>query len=146
MMKKNIFIGSMLLITVVIVGVTILPLGCIDNSDKNGPTIMEVTQENSSETIELGPGDQIRVSLEENPTTGFQWNMSSTDGLNLIDDQYVMDEHEEGMVGVGGTHFWTFEISGTQTQQITAVYKRPWENMTGEEQRFELTVKILITE
>ena len=160
-MKKT----SGILLIIWIVAVAILTAGCTDNSsgiEDNGgadvpggqdapandvpalePITSVYTEDNNTGTARALKGDTIIMELKENPTTGYSWNLSASSGLSLVDDKYVQDPAKEGMAGVGGVHVWTFDVIEDGVQKISAVYKRPWEDITGEEDTFELTVHVV---
>jgi len=92
-------------------------------------------------SMELKTSDTFYVKLNENPTTGFSWQMNTTDGLAVVSDEYIAPDTE--LVGAGGVHEWEIQAVATGTQQVTAVYMRSWENATGDEQRFEFTVEVV---
>ena len=92
-------------------------------------------------SMELKTGETFHIKLNENPTTGFSWQMNTTDGLAVISDEYVAPDTE--LVGAGGVHEWEIQAVAAGTQHITAVYKRSWEDETGDEQRFEFTVEVV---
>lgn len=110
------------------------------------PMISVYTEDNSTSTVRAVKGDTIIISLEENPTTGYSWNISASPGLSMVDDEYVQDPADEGIVGAGGVHNWTFEVVEEGIQNISAVYKRPWEDITGSEKTFELNVDVVSQE
>jgi inhibitor of cysteine peptidase len=60
-----------------------------------------------------------------------------------VNDEYVPTPETVGLMGAGGTHNWILK-SGNETgkQQFNAIYKRPWENVTGTEQTFVLHVMV----
>lgn len=84
---------------------------------------------NSTVKISLG-GDTIMVSLAENPTTGYSWNASVTKGLSIVNDTYLPGSQSQTMVGAGGTHSWILNGTAAGMQKFSAVYMRPWENVT----------------
>lgn len=100
------------------------------NESANGSTI----------TVAQG-GETFGIRLNENPTTGFSWNATVTPGLIMVSDGYEPNPETAGLMGAGGTHYWILR-SGNQAgeQQFSAMYKRPWENVTGSEQTFVLHV------
>ncbi len=95
----------------------------------------------SGRTVPLGVGQGLTIRLPENPTTGYAWNASVTDGLLIVDSAYTPDPHPTNMVGVGGTRTWTVRGVRAGTQQFDAVYVRPFdpELPAGE---FNLTVQV----
>lgn len=99
------------------------------------------TEYNNGSTVELETGDTFQIKLNENPTTGYQWTVETTGGLEIMSDNYTSSAGP-GLVGAGGIHEWDIKATASGTQQVTAVYSRPWENLTGSEQRFVLTVQV----
>ena len=99
------------------------------------------TANGTSVKIPLGSGGLI-VRLSENPSTGYSWNATVTSGLTIIDDAYEADPQSQGMVGAGGTHFWIVAGTAEGEQKFSAIYMRPWENVTGSEQTFVLNVLV----
>ncbi|HJJ32052.1 MAG TPA: protease inhibitor I42 family protein [Methanocorpusculum sp.] len=79
------------------------------------------------DTFSINPtaGDYVKISVRGNPTTGYTWKASG-DGLT-IKDTYVVDEHEEGMVGVGGTYYWYVTADKAGTYTFKAEEARSWE-------------------
>jgi inhibitor of cysteine peptidase len=67
--------------------------GITDNSGVSIGTMSNVTQhfsENESQSTAYAIiGDTIIVTLQENPTTGYSWNMTYSEGLKLKEDVYA---------------------------------------------------------
>ncbi|WP_407356456.1 protease inhibitor I42 family protein [Methanolobus sp. WCC5] len=106
--------------------------------------ITNTYSENDSQSIAHAIRDDIIIiKLRENPSTGYSWNMTYSEGLELKDDSYEQEAGTEGLVGAGGVHQWTFEVTDTGEQTISAVYMRPWEEVTGTEETFEMNIIVL---
>ena len=101
--------------------------------------VMEFTESDDGKTVSMQVGSEFRVSLDGNPTTGYSWNATLSEGLELLDSNFTTAEQPPGMVGVGGIFFWDVRASGKGTQEFSAIYMRPWENVTGEEDTFSMT-------
>lgn len=99
------------------------------------------TANGSTVKIPLGSGGLV-VRLAENPSTGYSWNATVTSGLTIVGDAYEPDPQSPGMVGAGGTHFWILSGTAAGEQKFSAVYMRPWENVTGSEETFVLNVLV----
>jgi inhibitor of cysteine peptidase len=84
----------------------------------------------------------ITVKLQENPTTGFQWNLTTTPGLQIVKDTYVPSDTTGKLVGSGGTHIWDISTVAIGEQKIQAVNKRSWEPTSGNETAFSLTIVV----
>jgi inhibitor of cysteine peptidase len=82
------------------------------------------------------------VQLRENPTTGYMWNVTVTKGLAITNDSYQMDSQAPNMTGVGGTHSWNVKALQKGNQTFSGIYKRPWENTTGNETGYVLNVLV----
>ena len=94
----------------------------------------------NGKTISMKGGEAILVALDENPTTGYSWNVTASPGLKIVEDKYIAPQ--PGLMGAGGAHQWQIHATGTGTMQFDAVYKRPWEATTGNESTFHLTINV----
>ena len=101
-----------------------------------------VTEEQNGATINVNTGAIITVRLPENPTTGFTWNLTTTPGLQIINDTYKPTYTTGKMVGSGGTHIWDISAVATGEQKIQGVYMRSWEAVSGNETDFSMTVVV----
>jgi len=90
-------------------------------------------ESNSDETNKIGPDSLIIIKLEENPTTGYHWEYSVTDRLSMLGETYDPSDTSGEVVGAGGTHIWLLYAFDTGTYTFNAVYKRPFEELTGDE-------------
>jgi inhibitor of cysteine peptidase len=94
---------------------------------------------NNGENHTIVQDSLIIITLEENPTTGYQWNISVTDRLSVLGETYEPSDTSGELVGAGGRHVWVLYAFDTGTYTFNAVYKRPWEELTGDEETFVLT-------
>ncbi|MFH1683276.1 MAG: protease inhibitor I42 family protein [Candidatus Margulisiibacteriota bacterium] len=78
-------------------------------------------------------GEEFTLTLESNPTTGYQWQLAKPLDekiVKLVSSKYEMEKPnntETGMVGVGGHEYWSFKAVGKGTTLIELKYIRPWE-------------------
>ena len=89
-------------------------------------------------TVQAETGTTFNVSLSENPTTGYTWNWTLTPGLELVNDTYAANE--SGLIGAGGVHTWVLKMTGNDTQTFSAIEKRSWEPVIGNETTYSLNV------
>lgn len=122
----------------------LLGAGCTSQPTEPGtPTAAEeyvFNETNYNETVTLPAGSEITISLDENPTTGFSWNVTSSVGLDYVNDTYIAPE--TGLVGAGGVHVWEYLAAEEGSAEFSAIYKRPWENKTGDETTFSMAFVI----
>jgi inhibitor of cysteine peptidase len=93
-------------------------------------------------TLNVKLDETVLISLPENQTTGYMWEVTNSTGLEILNDTYVMDASEEGMVGVGGVHEWTVKAVETGEQTFTAVMMHVADEPTGEEETYTLMVVV----
>ena len=135
--------------------IAVLFSGCIASGPQNqtaSPTPtgtavpvghLVVNESQNSATVSMNRSNLITVKLAENPSTGFQWNLTTTPGLRIIKDEYVPADTSGRVVGSGGTHSWDISTEMLGQQEINAVYKRSWEPTNGNESTFWM--KIVVT-
>jgi predicted secreted protein len=95
-----------------------------------------------------GSGDitqntRFAIVLAENPTTGYMWNATLSPGLELQSSDYRQDDAAPGMVGVGGTRTWVIVAKESGDQKFSALYRRSWENVTGNETEYTVTIRVV---
>ncbi len=101
-----------------------------------------VNESQNTAMVFMNQSKIITVRLAENPTTGFQWNLTTTPGLRITKDEYIPSDTSGKMVGSGGTHVWDISTEMPGQQEIRAVYKRSWEPLTGNESIFSMKIMV----
>lgn len=84
--------------------------------------------------------DFIFINLPENPTTGYMWDADATTGLYLKSDTY--NRPATMRMGAGGSHTWNYVVTGTGTQEFSAVYHQPWMPIEDDDRTYSLTFEI----
>jgi inhibitor of cysteine peptidase len=96
-----------------------------------------------ADTVNANVGDLIHLTLPENPSTGYSWQMTASDGVEQVSDNYIRGSNGSPvrpLVGAGGTHEWTYKVTKPGTQAISGIYKRPWESASAGEKTYTLNV------
>jgi inhibitor of cysteine peptidase len=77
-------------------------------------------------SVELGVGEDIEVSLPENPTAGFRWQIVQRGQpvVELLDEHFVPGLKATGQSGL---HVWKFRVIAQGAGAIELVYRRSWE-------------------
>ncbi|ABE52322.1 protease inhibitor I42 family protein [Methanococcoides burtonii] len=148
-MKRYTRMCILVLISIVAVTVAAFSMGCTDTGTTDDPLDVDDTvvsgtvfsEEANSSEISLKMGDSIVLKLNENPSTGYSWDLSLPEGIVLVKDEFVGPD--EPMPGAGGVHEWTLKASSEGNYQINAIYKMSWENVTGNEDTFTMNVVVL---
>ena len=123
--------------------VALTAVACSGDSDESAPTTAKeaVTTTTASGSdggkvitdsgpITLATGADATIELEANPTTGYQWELSTepdTSIVRVVSDEYTATTAEDGMVGVGGTQRVVLQGVAAGTTTIEMRYVRPWE-------------------
>ncbi|NOQ48239.1 MAG: hypothetical protein GQ576_03740, partial [Methanococcoides sp.] len=89
--------------------------------------------------IELAQGEWILIRLFESTADTYAWNMTLTDGLQVKKDKFT--PQSEG--SLYGKHEWKIEAIAAGEQNISAINMQPEGILTGYEQTFDLTVRVL---
>jgi len=81
----------------------------------------------------------INITLDSNPTTGYIWTVD-------FDYHFLMGGNESyrksrpELIGSGGQQIFTFTPIQPGKTIISAVYKRPWENIVADERTFSIII------
>ena len=105
------------------------------------------TKANSNNLFSVKKGQQFKLKLAGNPTTGYSWfllnleELTSSEFISNVDTNedgsaggYVPIEKEnengEPIVGAGGHFYFTFEAVAKTSEPISLLfsYQKPWES------------------
>ena len=135
----------------------ILLLGCIAGSgclgdgqettealkdvDPKTPSSMVYLFDESSngETITVMQDSLIQIKLEENLSAGYYWEYWADDALLIFGDTYDPSDHPGKFLGEPGTRMFELHASEPGTYTFNAVYRRPFEELTGDEDTVVIT-------
>jgi inhibitor of cysteine peptidase len=102
----------------------------------------------TGKVVEVAVGSLIKVALESNPTTGFEWELTEISDqtvLELVESKYRPGEGAEQdspVVGAGGTEIWSFKALKKGEATISMEYSQPWEGGIKTAKIFDITVII----
>jgi inhibitor of cysteine peptidase len=105
----------------------------------NGP-ILTLTEADTGSAVDLHPGDQFLVVLSGNPTTGYQWLVSSFSAQVLCQPEEPRFQQSSDLTGSGGSSHFLFEAAGTGQTTLHLVYRRPFEKGKRPARRFKVVV------
>jgi inhibitor of cysteine peptidase len=103
---------------------------------------IHLTAKDSSSTQVMQVGQELNVTLEANPTTGYQW---AVDGL--IPAQLTMPAQPKftassNAIGSGGTQVWTLAAKNAGKGTLKLKYWRSFEATTPPIRTFEVNVDV----
>lgn len=110
----------------------------------NLPVTM-ITQQDAGKSVTLGLGETVTISLDENPSTGFRWELEpGTDPtLELLSSEYLAAP--SARVGAGGRHLWTFKARKSGEVRLVLTRRRPWEKGEKDDsggEHFDVTIDV----
>ena len=112
---------------------------------KGAPELVALTEKDNGGTVRVVPGAKIRIQLNSNPTTGYSWALTGKPDEKVLKsdgNEYKVNDHPAGMVGVGGVDTWTFSALAAGKTELALAYARPWEKDKEPAQAFKLTVVV----
>jgi predicted secreted protein len=103
-------------------------------------------QKNITQSTEISVGDQIKVSLCSNASTGFVWQepeISDTGAISVVDKSFAAPEASAPqVVGAAGTDSITLKATAKGTSTVVLRYSQPWEGGISSEWTYTLTVTV----
>jgi inhibitor of cysteine peptidase len=87
--------------------------------------------------IKVNVGDNFKIELKSNPTTGYQWQLAEPlNNIELVSSRYIPPN--TNLVGAGGKEIWIFKAIKVGKTHISFKYLRPWESRQPEIQKIYL--------
>jgi inhibitor of cysteine peptidase len=103
---------------------------------------VQLTQADKSRAITVQPGDEIVITLPENPTTGYCWSIDQTDESVLISQTSTFSSALGGAVGSGGARTFLFIAKQSGTIHLQLKLFRAWLGDSSIIDRFDTTIQI----
>jgi len=99
---------------------------------------------NPDQPIDVPVGQEFKIVLDANPTTGFEWQLASPLDetlVTLVGNAYTVAS-APGRTGTGGKHTWTFMPVRQGHTVIGLKYLRSWEKGVDASKKVIFTVII----
>lgn len=108
--------------------------------------MIELDKSAAGRSVTMHIGDQVRVCLAENPTTGYRWQLAhgSAAILTLMHDQATAPGSPDAppRPGASGQHVWLFRAHSAGEANLCFESTRSWEKIaTGKTVVFPVAVK-----
>jgi len=108
------------------------------------PEQVSVDASYTGKEVEIAVHGSLIVTLDSNPSTGFQWSQQAQ-----ISDQTVLGQTdhefmpaESAAIGAAGKEVWTFKALKKGKSTISMEYRQPWEQSGPAAKTFTLTVAV----
>ena len=100
---------------------------------------MLLTEQDDNTTVTARVGETIEVSLAENPSTGYRWEVEALDN-GVVSAGESSFSPTAGGVGAGGTRHMTFRLHHAGSGRIVLALRRRWEPADAALRRWRVTV------
>jgi inhibitor of cysteine peptidase len=100
-----------------------------------------LTEQDNDREVTLAVGQELALSLPENRTTGYRWDIAEADD-SLLEVRPVEPSSSSGAVGSGGRAHWIVRAKAAGTARLALKYWRPWEGDRSTRQRFDVHLRI----
>ena len=100
-------------------------------------------EEDSGRQVELAVGEKMFITLDSNPTTGYQWEVADVDESVLTQLGIGYDADSPQLIGSGGEETFTFEAVGVGETSLQLIYHQPWDDAPPDD---DFSVTVVVTE
>jgi len=100
-----------------------------------------MTEADSGKTVDVPVGGNLELSLNENATTGYRWEIENVNTriVEVKDGEY---KPSSGGVGGGGSKHWSLKAIAPGKTECQLKLWRPWEGDSSIQKRFSVTLVV----
>lgn len=105
--------------------------------------MINLTDEDNGAHISLKTGEQMRIDLRSNISTGYKWleeELPDIETLSLDNSRFVGGNSK--LIGSSNTRSWLFSATGQGSGIIALVYTQPWD-VNAEKKWFKVTIEVV---
>jgi len=129
--------SALIVLVVVALGVSIVA-GCTNTS----PAPLKLTEADSGSTQDMAVGQELQITLDANPTTGYRWSVDGRvpDQLEQVGaPKYTASSKA---IGAGGSEVWMFKGKASGEGVLDLKYWRTFEPTASPAANLSVAVKI----
>ena len=99
--------------------------------------ISKFSEQDSGRNVEVSLGYDLELSLKENPTAGFRWNVvrNGSPVCAVVEENFTPGLDAAGQPG---TRVWKFNVIAVGEATIEMTYGRSWESTSSTNSTFVL--------
>ena len=101
-----------------------------------------LTQADKGKTIDVHPGTQIVIHIQENPTTGYRWAIDQNNAAVLPLDSSNYATTSGGGAGGGGVRTFTFTAKQPGTVHLQLKLWRSWQGNSSITDRYDVIINV----
>ena len=106
------------------------------------PDILYLDKDSNDGLIEILLNEELIISLDANPTTGYTWIISTLDTNIVKQSQDVKYQSESKKMGAPGKQIFQFKAVKTGSTELKLDYLRPWEHEIAPLDSFRLAITV----
>lgn len=106
-------------------GVALFTLILLSGCGAPGPITLD--KSDNGRQLEMTKGQDLTITLEGNPTTGYGWEVAEVDKSILRQTAEIEYKPVSDLVGAPSRATVRFEAVGAGQSLLELVYRRPWE-------------------
>src|SRR5215510_7301373 len=114
---------------------------CSPNAGKVTQPMLLLTEKDEGRTVDIRVGQELRVSLPENATTGYRWATEQYPEA-FIEAIAIEPRYTANSVGSGGLVAFVFRGAKAGSGEIVLKHWRHWEGERSITRRFRLRVNV----
>ena len=107
-----------------------------------GIDVLKITQADNGKAITMKKGQVLKLSLDSNPTTGYQWYIEELDDKLLKIVNMDFESPDTSRMGAGGKQFWKIKAINSGETKLLILYYRMWEGKDKAVKEFELNLVV----
>lgn len=111
-----------------------------------GFTQISVDERNNGDVLSLRKGQKLKLSLDENASTGYSWEYKSIPDTDVLKETATWTQYPdvpEGWTGAPGKRYWTYKALNAGNTTIDLWYIQPWLSEPVPAQTFTLGVNVV---
>jgi len=104
----------------------------------------EIAVFGETETIKIKAGEDFKIKMSANVTTGYQWFLDENYDkkiVTFVKQEYIAKKTAQPMVGSGGTAFFSLKAAQKGTTDLKFQYKRFHEEIAIETKTYQIEVE-----
>jgi predicted secreted protein len=125
--------------------------GAAASPPPQGPTEIRLGMEHNGSSLDLTEDEVLVVSLDSNPSTGYEWQLTDMDPAVLqkaaevqfepaVPGPLQLQANGRPVLGAPEKTVWRFRATGAAQTRLHLVYRRPWSSGAPPAQEFSLQV------
>ena len=103
---------------------------------------LTLTEKDNGSTVSLRGGQSLKINLTSNLSTGYSWNIVSTDSALLKQIGEKEYKQESNRKGGGGHTIFQFRGAGKGKLSLKLAYYQGWEKNPSYEKTFTVTILV----